>query len=458
MPFPRFPRIERLLGARLEDAQEADLQALAAGGEREGTDLDVKSAHYDGGPQAKEELCKDVAGLANAQGGALILGMTETNGVIDGLAPVELGESRTSRMRMIIASGVAPVPEYDILEIESATDPGMGFTIVGVPRSPWAPHAVIRPGEHRLGYPRRDGNRTRWLEESEIADAYRNRFAAASLQVDRLEQVMAEGRRRLQTGGVRVWLAMALVPNTPGVMTVDGHTRSAVSDWANGHFRSESGGIGVFTPMVGIYPGVGFRRVTFGTNYHEAGFASEYAEFHTDGSGFAAILQYPQQSGGRLVLDETLATGLIGLLALLAEHATLNAGAFGDAAVEVSLLPEPFRTPTGEPQAEITLVHGRRHGALERFEGTELLVDVPQMRHTVNLDEVLASGTGLTSAAGMFLTDLMQAFGHPDALQIAPNGALRRRYFSQPEISAIEGWATSHDVPLLDSTLESERS
>jgi hypothetical protein len=91
-----------------------------------------------------------------------------------------------------------------------------------------------------LRYPRRDGKQKRWLRESEVADAYRNRFNATA---DALTSLM-ERRQRLLDHVARLvrppgmiagpaggaWLAIALTLDRPGHLRID---RETVTDSAN---------------------------------------------------------------------------------------------------------------------------------------------------------------------------------------------------------------------------------
>jgi hypothetical protein len=85
-------------------------------------------------------------------------------------------------MEQIIRSRVIPFPNgTSVRAVEDPNNPKTGFYLITVPRSPLAPHAVRSVGSSRprYSYAHRGGITTRWLEETEMASAYRDRFALA---------------------------------------------------------------------------------------------------------------------------------------------------------------------------------------------------------------------------------------------------------------------------------------
>src|SRR5437667_8962258 len=115
----------------------------------------------------ERDLAGELGSLANTIGGVIVLGIDEVDGAAVRLTPVALSEAEVLRMRQIVTSNVAPVPRFDIHRVPETSGASTGFYLVAVPRSPDAPHAV-RVND-ALKYPRRDGARTRWLSESEVA-------------------------------------------------------------------------------------------------------------------------------------------------------------------------------------------------------------------------------------------------------------------------------------------------
>jgi hypothetical protein len=98
-----------------------------------------------------------------------------------------------------------------------------------MPPSPLRPHAVRQ--DRNLRYPRRDGTTTRWLSEAEVADMYRDRFRQATDQTERLAVLIEEGLSAMDTRD-GVFLAVGLVPTSPGAMSIDVARLQAVEQWA----------------------------------------------------------------------------------------------------------------------------------------------------------------------------------------------------------------------------------
>ncbi len=186
-------RIEILFGRPLAQVDAHALQALVTGAVREDTDLDYKEQLYGNADADKRDLAGDVAAMANTIGGVIVLGVAEVDGAPTKLKPMAQSEAEELRMRQTVTSLVAPAPRLTIHRILEHSGVATGFYLISIPRSPDAPHAV-RVND-ALKYPRRDGARTRWLSESEVADAYRSRFQQASAQTETLDQIFQEGKR-----------------------------------------------------------------------------------------------------------------------------------------------------------------------------------------------------------------------------------------------------------------------
>lgn len=110
--------------------------------------IDFKAIAY--GKDKKIELCKDVISFANAEGGLIILGMTEEQGVAKDLRG--LGENfnvdlETRHLSQVIEHNIHPIiPGFRPLKVQLCD--GKEWAIVlQIPRSPAAPHAIRVAGE-----------------------------------------------------------------------------------------------------------------------------------------------------------------------------------------------------------------------------------------------------------------------------------------------------------------------
>lgn len=317
-------------------------------------------------------------------------------------------------MRQVVSSLTAPVPDLNIVRIQSEQH-GDGYNLLVVPRSAWRPHAV-RVGSS-LRYPRRDGPRIRYLSETEVADAYRSRFAAEASQSKRLAEVHAEGVERLDVSE-RLWLTASLVPNTPGQTQIDRAGMARFRQMAEKY----NGGFGSMV-FGGFDLAPGFRRVVIRTREEAGHSRTAHVELHTDGSGFAAAEVWDQASAqrpGRLspgganertpwLRDEYLVTQLIGLVRLLVEHAVTHAAVTGDGALRVSL--DGFQRKDGHFLYPLRIMHYRNHGIPEpRFE----VLRPPVSLHTIDVAASAVAMSELLVSARLAMTDIFQAFGVPE--------------------------------------------
>lgn len=393
--LPRL-RLEDLAGARLDTIQEPHLDRLVKAQIEEDVDLDFKAEPYGPKDGDKRNLAGDAAALANTRGGAIVLGIGElTRGRAGPLQPFRLDETEVQRMRQIVASLVFPTPAIEILPIEHPPDPTHGYYLLVVPRSQLAPHAV-RMDNRSLRYPRRYGRETIYMSESEVADAYRDRFRGEDAQVARLDLIDTQGREQL--GPTKeIWATLALVPNAPGSMDLRHATLNRYQRCTRGGGHVSSSPFGPTRPTVST----GVRRVTLsgGPDPKSGGHRYAYAELHTDGSGFVATRLTSQSRQAdpppstRGVVDEMLVAVMIGMLSLLGGHAVDQAGAWGDAVALASLICWDIDHQTSGVTAELLEVDGL--GSMERVGGTR---ELRQLRPAVTRSVLMGSRAELSTA------------------------------------------------------------
>ncbi len=383
--------------------------------------------------------------MANTVGGVLVIGMAEAEGAATELRPCPLSDDDTNRMRQWLAELVVPYVSTDIIRVPEAADCARGCYLIVVEPSPNAPHAVRKGAA--LRYCQRDGGRNRPLSEAEVADAYRNRFRGAAAQGERLDSIAADGRSALQPASADVvWLAMALMPNAPGRMTIDAQQlrrvrQTIAAGQADGPFRSEPREL-----ITGVGRVVAVSGYQHGTTHPRFG----YAELHADGGGFVAcelqnaLFQGAPDTRAVMRLDDVqmVRTGL-GLLRLLSDHATSGAGAHGDAVGQCELL-------TGAEEVRLGYYE---HGSIwDRYDTARILRSVPSVgNHTVSLDAIVGSAVEWLAAGRVLLTDLFHAFGIPEVPQITNEGHLRRPFWRNTKL---EGWSSVAGVPITDDVIQ----
>ncbi len=230
-------RLSAALGQHPDHLTEDDLQRAVDSQIPESIDLDWKKDFYPGTDPGKKELSKDVSAMANTAGGMVVIGVDDgKQDHAHALAPVDPVPGRGEEwIRQVLANWIQPVvPNVGVRAVKSAVHDGKIYWVLTVPPSTQAPHAVAAPGnDYHFRVHVRHGTTTRTLAESEIAQRYRDRFQAASDDVDRLHQVAAAGFDHLlgyltstaHGGSPKAtyypgWVSLAAVPAVRGTYPV----------------------------------------------------------------------------------------------------------------------------------------------------------------------------------------------------------------------------------------------
>ena len=190
-------RLTAAVGRHPDDLTEADLQRAVENHIPESVDLDWKKDFYKGTDAGKKELAKDVSAMANTAGGMVVIGVDDGNqDHAHDLAPFDPVQGHGEEwIRSVLANWIQPVvSNVGVRPVKSESKAGKIYWVLTVPASTQAPHAVAIPGnDYHFRVYVRHGTTTRTLAESEIAQRYRDRFQAASDDVDHLRQVADAG-------------------------------------------------------------------------------------------------------------------------------------------------------------------------------------------------------------------------------------------------------------------------
>jgi hypothetical protein len=429
-------RLERMLGVAIDTAQQEHLQGLVDGGAAEDEDLDFKKAHYQG-PGASLEFGKDVASLANARGGALILGVDEKNRVAVGLTPVQLSDNRERTMHQWVAEKVVPAAAFTVHRVESET-PDMGYYIVGVPRSNNRPHAV-RQSDQDLRWPIRRGTLTHFMSESELAGAYRDRFAAAELSMDRLARTRRLGLSLLNPEAA--WIAVSLVPLAGDRVQMSNTVVERWQQWAIARARESPPGF----DGSGIQAGARFQRVSLQTWFEKGLASSFYGEVHLDGGAFFATpLSWgrTQESATDVSVDK-LSILLVALLRFCAAHPADNLTLSGDAVVTVDIV-----APGG---GTVQLVHHNPMGFRDRIGSVTPAADESPSA-TVDISALAGDWSDVVLVARDLLAQIQSGYGAAEPPQIDQQGAIRVLFFEKGIQDPIRQWAANNEVPVSEAT------
>lgn len=134
-----------------DDISLNELEALVEARISEGRRLEFKRDHYGRTDEHKREFAADVSAMANAQGGYLLIGVDEENGIASSVVGVEapnpdaLVRAVSESLR---TSFEPPIPGVRVrwIEIES----GRGVLVIQVDRSWNAPHRVTVARDNRF--------------------------------------------------------------------------------------------------------------------------------------------------------------------------------------------------------------------------------------------------------------------------------------------------------------------
>jgi hypothetical protein len=444
----RLPRVEAILGAPIDQLTIEHIQAAAERGVEEGLDLDFKMDHYDRGNEGNEELAKDVAAFANHVGGLIVIGVREQQQRAVELTTVTLANDPRGRYEQILLRRITPfVRDVNIRVLSSTDQPDRGIVLIAVPRSLLAPHAVFREHDklRHMNWPVRSGTGTRYLDETELADFYRTRFAGAAAQSARLERVQSEGRLRL--GGAPVWLAISLVPALPGeVRSTDrvGRARSLSQQWALQQPWEEQHIPGRLAKQLSVTVGVRRAILPRGRNWQSDRL---HLELHDDGAGYGAALcgDYDARQVSIGVPLRQLALDTLWLTSLLAEHAR-DAGAAGEALFAAELVIHPNREVWiadddeffgGTPVSGTFQVNSAVLPDTTRPAASSLSVDL----------SALAPGPHpVAKVAARLAGDLAAVFGVADLDVLSADGQLRAQSFPPNGGRALFEWAQRNGV------------
>jgi Putative DNA-binding domain len=442
----RSRRLEALLGATIADATYAQVAALANATVAEDYDLDFKSELYSQIDKGKRALAQDVAALANAAGGVIILGFNEDDQAraVLPLAEVALSDDEHNRMLQIIHAQVMPLPTVDIRAVENPAALDVGFYLISVLRTPEAPHAVRI--NDTLRYPRRTGRITTYLSEPEIAQAYRQRFAGLQSRLDAAEEHERYLLNRLDDEG-RVFLVLTLVPDVDGYAPV---TAQSYRDFD--------------TSVIGQNPLIATTDKTFkrtmvrsdrfiadGT-FHAAEDLGDRAAslrmlsciLHSSGAGSIAV-PVARREGWRAALqDQRLVEAVMSGLPFLARHARDRAATGGNSSLRARLSPNKDGFATD-------LMRLDNYGYKNKI-GKLPLIHEATVTAVGDIDDLAAGGPAMVATAHVLATSLMQEFGIPEVQQITKDGTLRLESWPPSFRPALTAWAGQASVALTSST------
>src|SRR5687768_14126573 len=128
-----------------------DLAELVEGQVPEGLHLDYKRDTYGTSDADKKELLKDVSAFANVNGGHIVIGMDEAEGIASnlcGFKPADI-DVEVSPLDQIIRTGIEPrIPGCRLKSVRLANQ--SHAIVIRIPRSWRLPHRVCAQNSNRF--------------------------------------------------------------------------------------------------------------------------------------------------------------------------------------------------------------------------------------------------------------------------------------------------------------------
>lgn len=340
---PRWTRIHAALGDQPGSLTFEQIKRAVAAKMPESDDLDWKSVlprASAGGDHHKDEFAKDVAAMANSDGGLIVYGVSELrgSGTADKLVPVGAKEADLRSLRALAGSRIRPtVFGLDIFELGDEQDAG-AVVVVHIPASEDAPH-FLGDGQNgqKLGVPYRSGPETHWMRERDLERAYRERFERRVSDSEFLAASVDSLRDNLDIDR-GAWITFAARPHQPSPSYLPRPDRSritaalqeAISIGRTMNIRNRIDSISelgdaIFNPRAGLRRWVILPRVGSPDDKSQ----SAIVEIHHDGSvTFGCSLEgwYPSPVEGKHSVPAMLVEGFAVDAVVLLEAAAQRLG------------------------------------------------------------------------------------------------------------------------------------
>lgn len=333
--------LHRALGITNQELTWSHLEQICDHEAREQTDLDFKKTiPFEKNKLWKDEFAKDLAAMANTDGGVLVIGIGEKNGAANEIVPFDLSDTREQEFMSVAFSKLSPpLIDISIERVHNPEDTAQSVVLVNIAQSIDAPHLIVTPNENRFKVPYRHGARTEYLDERRIADLYQKRFEGMRNRKQSLEQLFDEQAEIADEPGT-TWIVLAAQPQHPV------HSASNIPD-ASGQemignaklFRDRhSGGFPGLTDAYINTSTLGFRRRTW-TSPAKASHHAQEISIHNDGSVSAALrISTPDDIPGHINVSsaEQAIVDFTGLLKAAADEFLIIGGYFAQIGVQVN--------------------------------------------------------------------------------------------------------------------------
>jgi hypothetical protein len=440
----RVHRVTSRIGVtELDDLTADDLQKLCDLRMPEDVDLDFKAedGYTPKGNEGYDELAKDVTGLTNARGGLIIIGIGEdAQGCAESLHSAPVSDKKIGQFTSALRARIVPwLPDFFIKTVETVPGSGEGYMLIAVPASPMAPHPVRVSTRPQYSYARRVGRTTAWLEESEIAARYRDRFRQAEdhrAQVVKVLEAGAEWASHTARANLdRIYLDLAIVPSGPAERRVDKAHIDAVTAFFAEHSKPGA------SPRPAFQLGGQPPAVLRGRLRLEPYSAPTAGEAYADGRIYlrTEVSWSTQQHGDKVVAVLNLLDLEYWLLVQLQAAVKYAewAGAYGDVDV-LAVLNGPT---TVVPDTRLSSRAPFLNGPKER-------TDTEPVHTTSTLDALASDPVQLVACARRLATEFLADFGYVETKLLTPDGRILSSRLDEQARVQVEAWMREVGLPV----------
>lgn len=203
-----------MLPAALDKIDETLLQRVCDEAWSESHHLDFKAMPHAATADGRTELRKDVCALANADGGDLVIGISESHGKASAIKPVETSNIDQEIRRLVGCLDTEIEPRIQGVRAKGVPISTGGYVVVlRIPRSFSGPHRIGQATAHRFVV--RNNTQTSDMTYDQVRSAFLNSSTliekASSFVTQRTAEVAA-GQTRMGMPPGSVFGCMHLVP------------------------------------------------------------------------------------------------------------------------------------------------------------------------------------------------------------------------------------------------------
>lgn len=295
----RWSRIHAELGLTPTELTHEMIVRAVESAVQETDDLDWKQALPVDVDKKLKEFAKDVAAMANTNGGVIVYGVREDDQRAAEITPVPVTTRERERLRALAARHIRPlIAGVEIVPLVTEEDDERGVLVVSVPASPDAPHVVGERNE--MGIPFRHGPHTEWMSEHQLERAYRDRFNRQADDAEALTRLRGDLTYGLDFSA-GAWLLLAgrpLNPLSTGFHRPDpDHITEVLKDALRVGLEIYPSSNERVHVLQGLgreavnNPRIGLRRWVIRSNHATPGAATDliHIELHHDGAAMLAV-------------------------------------------------------------------------------------------------------------------------------------------------------------------------